>query len=150
MTGQPVGPGGGPLRKVAGAVLEVLEDEEEEEEEDDGDDEETQVLDWDERIKRSALFLTRKKRPDCPLLLSFRPLSQTNISVKTASVASKTVVADTKTAPAAPAPELITDDDVLSTIKSSIFVLLLLEERKKKTNKQNFVGQMIQVGSGLG
>lgn len=118
--GQPVGPGGGPLRRVAGAVL-LVDDEDDELllGDGEGDAEETDLT-WD-RIKRSALFLTRKKRPDCPSLLPFRPLIQTNINVKTANVASKTVVADTKTAPAAPAPEPITDE--LSTIKSSILAV---------------------------
>ena len=118
MIGQPVGPGGGPLRNVAAEVL--LVDEELDVDEalddvelsDDDDDDEDLIC---ERINRSALFLTRKKRPFWPPVLFLRPLSQARASVNTDSVASKSVVADTKTA----APALLAGE-LASTTCSSI------------------------------
>ena len=121
MIGQPVGPGGGPLQTTADELV---------------DDEElllllvllllpldvvatgaeTGLLTCDRMSRRSALFLTRKKRPVCRPLCDLRPFSQIRVTVKTANVASNTVVADTKTA--VPAPEHGTEE--LSTINSSM------------------------------
>lgn len=108
MIGQPVGPGGGPLQ-MAELVEELLL----------LDDVTTGGVEMAltcDRIRRSALFFTRKKRPVWRLLCDLRPLSQTSVNVRTARVASRTVVADTKTA--VPAPEHGTEE--LSTINSSI------------------------------
>ena len=59
-----------------------------------------------------------------------RPLSQTSVNVNAANVVTRTVVADTKTAPICPTlkpPTAIDDDkDELSTDKSSIFFVFFL------------------------